>query len=567
MKRRNLPQSCRRIVITGLGLTAGMLAACAPAAPAQPPATGARPAEQAAAPAAAAQPQRGGVFLHAAKAAPPNLHPLKGTGTDQRRAMGPATEPLLGFDAEPGKVWNAVRQLAPGLAERWEQPNDTTYLFKIRQGVKWHDGADFTAADVVFSYEYLRDPANKLANASRIASADRIEVVDPYTVRITSRAPSPYLLEAFGEADLAMVPKHVADRGGNFDKELIGTGPFQLVSSDLTKDNVFKRFDGYWQAGRPYLDGVRIIFNLDKSAQAAAFIAGQNDLLEIADQNELQPISRAVPAMKYEAAVGAYGNAVYMKLDEPPYNDIRVRRAIHLGLDRQQMNQILNQGKGVINPPAIPGNLDGWAMPQEELLKLPGYRQPKAADIAEAKRLLAEAGYASGIKMTMLYSKQFATAPRIAEVFANQMRAIGVDVVLDGYDSATYKVKDEKGEYTANMAFAGNFEPYRTAYGRTHSKGSQNGAGINDPEADRLLDTVVLTMDEKVRKKAALDLQRLLLDKMYYVPTIELATYQAWQAWVKDIRVASDYVSWSLDAENRPAIVWLDPELLPAGRR
>lgn len=539
--------------------------ACAPAAAPQP-APQPQPSQPASAPAPSEpQPKRGGVTVMLQKAAAPNLHPLLGSAADQRATVGPAYESLLTYQSFEDRAHDAEFKVIPWLAQSWEQPNDTTYVFHLRREAKWHDGQPFTARDVVFTYTYMQDANNRISKGPAVRKdLGQIEAQDEFTVRMVTKTPSPFFLRGLADPDLMLLPKHVFDRGDDFAKVVIGTGPFKAESVDVSKELLYKRFDQYWQPGRPYLDGVSIKVGVDDSAQAAALMAKKTDKIVLNSKAQLEPILRAYPSAQYRAMQPSYSNVLYPKLDRPPFNDVRVRKAIHLALDRQAMIQQLTFGEGVINPPAFPGTKVGYAIPEPELLKLPGYRQPKGPDIAEAKRLLAEAGHGGGLKVTVIYPTTFFSTPPIAEAFAGQMPSIGVEMTLQGLPGPEFRTREGDGNYDVIFTLSGNNDEAGKIHDYYHSKGAVNKIGLGDPRVDAALDTIRSSMDAEARRKAILDVQYALLDGYYVIPTIELASYRVWQPWLHQPRV--DNLRPILDTMDTSQ-TWIDVDLLPSDRR
>lgn len=536
----------------GLLPTLLLLVACAPTAP--PPAPLAAPARQ---------PDRGGVILYPSLSAPATLHPYKGGGTDERRALGPAYETLVSFDWQPDRDYRIDFKVVPWLAESWEQVDNTTYLFHLRKGVLWHDGTPFTANDVVFSYSYAADPKNAFPRRSLLRNVERTERLDDFTVRVVTKEPSPYLLEDLADSSLFIVPKHVVDRGESLDRVLVGTGPYRLKSSDLKKENLFERFDGYWQSLKPYPDGMRIVFGLDRSTMFAAFVTGEADMIPAQTKAQAEPILRSVPGAQLKSTTADVGIALRMQVDRPPFNDIRVRRALHLAVDRQAMWRTLTDGKGDINPPGVPGSKAGWAIPSEELFKLPGYRQPKDQDLVEAKRLLAEAGQ-SKLKFSVLHTTEGSVAPLVIEALVAQWRQIGVDAVSDGRDNATYRKLDSEGNFDTSLTYTAKMNVVQYVPDLFRTGAALNTTGVSDPELDRTIDTILTSFDEGARKAAARKMQEVLLEKLYFVPTIDIVIYHVLQPWVRDYTVSSSNPFMDIGNASQ---VWLDRELLPAKRK
>jgi len=552
---------CFRTLMVG-GIAVLGLAACAPAAPPLSPAPA--PAAPGGAPAAPAGAQRGGVLQYAPIKGGQTLHPHRGGNTDILRHVGPAYETLVNFKYEATKSYRENPEIIPWLAESWQQPNDLTYVFKIRQGVKWHDGTPFTAEDVAFTYNWLRQ--EKATASARVAQAESFEVLDPHTLKITLKKPVPDFLEDLAEKNLLIVAKHAVERGDDLNKVINGTGPFKMKSFRTGIESVWERFDGYWQPGRPYMDGVRQIWGLEDSAMMAAFVAAENDLLAVGDMTQLETVRQQRPDSGFFTKANDIGIGMLMKLDAPPFNDLRVRRAVHLAIDREAMNLTLAKGRGMHLTPGVWPGLTGWAMPQEELRKLPGYRTPKDQDLAEAKRLLAEAGYPQGFAFEIIYNAGGIAPRRITEMIPAQLKAIGVTANLKPLESGVYNQTD-----LSTGAWEGGNVPtivnaqFRGLYDRFHSKAPSNKVGLNDPKLDGLIDAVLTGKDVETRQRATRQLQEHFLDQVYYIPTIEQVDGALWQPWVHDFSFnGTNALSMHEDTYSQ---MWLDREAIPSGRR
>ena len=546
--------------LTLLAVNAGFGCGPAPAAPAAPssqPATAPVPA--APAPAAPAAPQQGGVLTYASTTGINNMHPFKQRGAGERRTGGPVYDLLLSYKFEAGSNYEVNYEVVPWLAERWEQPDPTTYLLHLRKGVKWHDGEPFTAGDVVFSYQFIRDPANTFPLASLFAIAQSIEKVDDYTVRIVTKGATPFLLQRLADLNMFIVPKHVVERGDDLNKVAIGTGPFKLKSLDPASKNEYTRNPDYWRAGKPYLDGLVVHWKLDEASRLAAVIARELDIWTAPDKKQAENVAQTTRDVVVTPVTPGQGEAVLMRLDRPPFNDIRVRRAVHLALDRDGLVKTAANGEGTINPPGVPGHKQGFAIAPEELMKLPGYRQPKDQDLAEAKRLLAEAGYPSGLKATLLYGRDRSTEARLAEPVADSLRRGGIEITLGGRTQPEVLKALQEGSFEAALDLTHSMLPNERLYLFMHSKGSRNTFGLADPNLDRILESIDVATSSADQKRLALELQRHLLDNLYLIPTIEFPAYEIQQPWVRGL-VMHQSVGSFVDQVNSTT-TWFDQEV------
>ena len=231
------------------GVTAAPAAPAAPAAATQPSGGETMAQPEPAAP-AMKEPKYGGVFNLAIRGNPKTLQLYKDGATPARQTVEPAFDGLLTYNADGDYRDEFI--LEPSLAESWELENESSYLFHLRKGVKFHDGSEMTSADVVWSLEYLTNPENKFRAASNIAEAESFEAVDAYTVRITTKGPSPSFLHNTPNGNVIIASKNLATGGEDISKQLLGTGPFRIVSWDGKSGAEYVRNDDHWREGQPY---------------------------------------------------------------------------------------------------------------------------------------------------------------------------------------------------------------------------------------------------------------------------------------------------------------------------
>lgn len=483
---------------------------------------------------AGAAPRQGGVLQVAYWAPPRTLDYCKDASAFGAQAWVPIYEGLLSFDYKPGEDFRREMEVVPYLAARWEQPDDTTYIFHLRKDVKWHDGKSFIADDVVFSLNYLRDLKNACAKRDNLAGVKSVEKINAMTVKITTDRPMASLLENLAKRETVIFPKHVYDAGRLFKdaSSVVGTGPMRLKSFDRNEKIVYKAFENYWR-GRPHLDGIVAYFVGEPQSRLAGFIAKRLDLLRVGDKAQNDAAMSQVPGALSEAFSSSSGYSIYMRVDRPPFSDIRVRRAIHLALNRQDMVKALSFGVGKILPPAISA-LSAWAIPEQELAKLPGYRVPKDKDIAEARRLLKDAGYGDGLTFSIQAVSVWQN-PRIAEVAARQLKDVGITVQLDFIEAGQYFANQRKGAFQAHLNGMSVDYIDASLHEYYYSKGGGNPARIADPELDRLIDLQHGMLDKEKRHTLIRQIQEYLLEKMYVVPTVEVGMHWIMHPYVHNL--------------------------------
>src|SRR5215471_21097123 len=300
----------------------------------------------------------------------------------------------VGADVPPGTF-----SVEPDLAERWEAPDDTTYIFHLRQGVKWHNkppvnGRELVADDVKFTYDrFLTDPGN--ANRYMLDLVERVEVVDRYTVQFVLKEPYVWLVSALAYPwSMWIIAPEVVQHFGDLKKPetAIGTGPFVLERYEPNVKAVFTRHSEYFRKDQPYVDGVEWLSIPDESTGLAMYRTGQIDCGPAAGwavrQQDLEALKQSHPHLHYQDMLSIVTQVLIMRTDQAPFNDVRVRRAISHAIDRQGLIEAI-WGRG--EPTAAVGRgLVEWALSVDQLGAGSKYYQ---YDPKEARRLLAEAGH------------------------------------------------------------------------------------------------------------------------------------------------------------------------------
>ncbi len=519
------------------------------AAPAPPP------AQQA--PSGQVQPRRGGVLHLPVSGTETNLNPYLAGGST---IPGTMFETLVAREVKPGNNWNEDQKLAPWLADRWERLDPNTYVFSLRKDVTWHDGRAFGAEDVVHSIEYLKG-ARGLAFSARAGNIASSQAVDQQTVRIVTSKPNPDFIRN-DILQVRITQKQMASEGQNLETTAIATGPFKIKQFDRGTGWTVVRNDRYWMPDLPYLDGIAG-HNIDRSAMLAAMASGKLDVMNVPDKPQLDTARALVPDSRFEKFYGANGYGLFFALDAPPYNDYRVRQAVNLGLDRQDMVVKGAFGDGIVNAPGVAGWVKSLAIPQEELLKLPGYNPTtKSQDAAQAKRLLAEAGYSGGLRTRLTFNGDATNARPIAEVTASQLKDLGIEVTLAPLDRASLaKVEQDESFEMHILTFGGG---RGGLHERLHSQGALNKRGPYDPELDALLDKLMAEFDETETQNLTRRVQRRLYDRAYFLGAIERAIYTVYQPWVNDM--LNNYGGFPIPFWA-PPITWFDTDLMPEHRR
>ena len=308
--------------------------------------------------------------------------------------------------------------LEPELATAWEANADATaWTFTLREGVTFHDGSTFDAADVAYTFAHILDPETKSRAARTLSLITSTETPDPQTIIFhlePGHADFPLLLSS---RPTAIIP---ADSGATIATTGIGTGPFKLAAFDAEGTTVFTANDDYWR-GAPGLAGVEMPAIADNEARTLALQAGQIDVLLQAGPTASELFQDSADYTVLSFPTGTW-IGLSMRIDMPPFDDVRVRQAIRLIADRQAMVDLIVNGAGKVScdTPVDPSDPYRW--------------EPEGGcpqDIEGAKALLAEAGYADGLNLILYTSDVLPNLVPLAEIFQQQAAAAGINITLE----------------------------------------------------------------------------------------------------------------------------------------
>jgi peptide/nickel transport system substrate-binding protein len=483
-----------------LGLSApaigAVLAACAPAAPSATSSGAATPsiATTTSAAGSTAQPRRGGTIrVTGSPAVEINPHKLTSNG-------GIITVfPCLNFLARVSP--DGVPQ--PELATSWTPSDDIkTWTFKLRQGVKFHDGSDFKADDVVATFRRLADKSTGSTAAATLnfLPPDGIEKVDDQTVSFhlsRAQADFPYYTYIY---QAGILPAHWS---GDWATSPIGTGPFKMTNYTPGQGSSYVRNESYWESGLPYLDGIEIKIWQDPSGELTALQSGASDLMALTPYDAVDDIRKNPNLQVLNSRSAAY-DAMHMRADTAPFDNPKVRQALALALNRQEVLNI------VLGP-------DGGELASDQPVA-PVLRDHvdislKTQDLESAKRLLAEAGHPNGFDFDLPTHTGAEWLKNWALTLQQAFAPLGVKANLVVETSQIYyahwtTVTTGVTEWASRSTAS---EILNAAY-RTGA--NWNSAHWTNPTFDKTLDELDATVDPAKRKELMLTLEKALSDEV-----------------------------------------------------
>jgi peptide/nickel transport system substrate-binding protein len=450
------------------------------------------------------------------------------------------------------------------LAESWSQPNEATWIFKLHRGVRWHNkppvnGRELTAEDVRYSVErFLTVKGNP--GAYMLRAVDKVEAVDRYTIKFSLKEPFAWFLDMLANPiSLPIVARECVEKFGDLKKaeSVVGTGPWMLESYRQNAGLTLLRHPAYFRPGLPYIDRVEILVDEDNASRIATFLAGRYDLgwefpgtINRTDWVQIKDmLQRRRPNLKSAEFVANVETHISMRTDRAPFNDVRVRRAVALAIDRQEMIDAVLEGAGVFNP-AFPAALKDWALPTNQLGD--GARYFKH-DPVEARRLLAAAGYPNGFPASVCFATYGSTTlVDLAQLILKDLKNVGIDARLDTKEYGAFIASCYFGqfEYGPQTPF---LEPDNFLYSMHYPGEQKNQSHVDDPVVTDFLVRQRRTFDTAKRREIIAEIQRYLATQQYYVQLPSAVYVAVWDGALKNYGPNLGY-----DYGGRLMAAWLD---------
>jgi peptide/nickel transport system substrate-binding protein len=513
----------------------------------------------------AQNPKRGGT-LALRTWDPPHFDPFQTISYKTHIALSFTHSRLLKHKAGPSVVPGTF-PIEGDLAESWTQPNETTYIFKLRRGVRWHNkppvnGRELTADDVVFSINYFLTVKGN-ANAYMLKSVDKVEAPDKYTVKITLKEPFVWFLDMLSNPHaVAIVAKEVVDKHGDLKKweSVIGTGPWMLDSYRPNVGISYVRSPSYFIQGQPYIDRIETSVDEDNASRMAAFLSGKYDLgwefpctINRVDWVQIKDtLKQKRPKLQTAEFPSPVMSHISMRTDQKPFSDVRVRQAMSLAIDRQAIIDSVFEGVGAMNP-AVAAALREWSIPMDKLGEGAKYFK---YDPGEAKRLLAAAGYPNGFPATMCFTTYGSTVlVDSMQLVQKDLRAVGIDAKIDQKEYGAYIATCFYGNFPS-MTYGpqtGFLEPDNFLFGQYYPEELKNQSHINDPVVADMLVRQRRTPDLAKRREIIYDIQRHLAKQQYYVQMPSGVYIAVWEGALKNYGPNMGY-----DYGGRLMAAWLD---------
>jgi peptide/nickel transport system substrate-binding protein len=465
------------------------------------------------------QPRRGGILQIALAGDPPSLDMHQELTFMVAQPLGPVYNNLIHFDP------HNYPEIIGDLAKSWTLSDDSlSYTFKLHEGVKFHDGSELTAADVKVSWDRIVFPSEGVISQRRsnYQMIKGIEAPDRSTVVFRLHHPSPAFLSNMAHpANFIYAKKYLESDVHYYKTHTVGTGPFKLKNYTRGSIIELERNPDYWKKGLPHLDGIKYFIITDTSARAKAIRSGRVDAeLRFLPPGDADAIKQQLGDKVVVAAPRSIGNfGVTLNVDKKPFDDERVRLALTLALDRQDMAKTLAP---LTNLDTIGGLMhpdSKWTLSPEELEQMPGFSRDHQANLREAKRLLAEAGYPNGFQTVLTNRNVKLPYIDLAVYIISAWKKIGVEAEHKVEESATWT------QSRVNRDFELLLDPYGSAtvgdpdemLDKFVTGAQENWGRFSDPMIDALFAQQSREMDEQKRIQLVKEIDKRVLQKAWRI--------------------------------------------------
>ena len=450
----------------------------------------------------------GGMLTYGSLVEPPALDPFH-QGADARIRVTTLIYQGLFYEGMDGPV--------PLLAHDYDVSDDgLTYTFYLREGVTFHTGEPMTAADVKYSYDYIRDPENGSPGAGDFNMITEIEVINDHTVEFMLSKPNASLPMTLGNKYGAVVPQGTFDEEGArsaMNERSVGTGPFQIGAYETNSYLELTRFEDYWQDGLPYLDGITYLYMPNN---AALLVALRNNRIDVAQLGRPQDAEQleGLDNVNLQRWPSLGQKALDLDSNYRALEELEVRQAIALAIDKQEIMDAAIGGYGTVIHSIVAGMQDGWGVSPEELPMI-------GRDLERARELLEEAGYADGVELELTTITGYDWMDPAAVTLREQLAEVGIDVQISRIDLGVWidNFRNQNMGLTFND-WATQPDPNLLFY--RHFRQRPEGADFrnwNNEKASDLLDQGQQTADQEKRREIYVEFQKELTRT---VPTIML---------------------------------------------
>jgi peptide/nickel transport system substrate-binding protein len=435
--------------------------------------------------------------------------------------------------------FDPTAKLVPGLAVSWKAISDTVWEFKLRPGVKWHDGRDFTADDVAFTVERTPNVPNSPGGfGAFVRAVQKVEIVDPLTIRFHTPGPYPLLPTDF--ASLAVISRHAGEGAATEDynsgKAMVGTGPYRFAAYSPGTRTQMTRNDAYWGGAQPW---AKVDYRVISSppARAAAILSGDVDIIDTVPSSDI-PSMRNDANIKLTEIQGL--RVIYLAPDrsrtadpifvtdndgkplaQNPFNDLKVRQALTMSINREALADRVMQGTARGTGQWLPPGSYSY----NDAVKVP------TVDLDKARALLAEAGFPQGFRLTLhTPNDRYPNDSRTAQAVAQMWTRIGVRTTVEALPWSAFSVRSSRQEFGMRLVGWGSLTGEASyalvnimaTYSQQNRTGANNSGRYASAELDALTARAVATLDDGKREELLREAVKMAMDDVAIIPLHQL---------------------------------------------
>jgi len=507
----------------------------------------------------AQQPKSGGILHIYHRETPPSLSiHEEATFSVNAPAMGIYNN-LVMYDQH--KPQNSESTIVPDLATSWAwNGNKTELTFKLRQGVKWHDGQPFTAKDVKCTFDLLQgkaqDKFRKNPRKDWFAEVADVTVKGDDEVTFHLKRPQPSLLAMLASGYTPIYSCHVP--AAQMRTHPIGTGPFKFVEMKQNESIKLVKNPDYWKKGLPYLDGIEYTIIKNRATAVLAFVAGKVDMTFPTEMTAAleKDIKKQDPTAICEIAPINVSTNLIVNREKPPFDNLELRKAMAMALDRKAFIDIIYQGQADAGGALLPPPEGVWGMPPEVLKTIPGYGDVNK-DREQARAIMTKLGYSANNPLKIKVStRNLATYRDPAVVLIDQLKTIYIDAELEPVESSQWFAKVARNDYTVGLNLTGNGidDPDQAFYENFGCGSERNYTHYCNKDLQKLFDEQSVETDVAKRKKLVWEIDKKLQEDVARPILMHARSGTCWKPYVKNMTIMTNSAYNGYRYED----VWLD---------
>ena len=491
----------------------------------------------------AGEPKQGGILRIYHRDSPGSASIHEGATYSVNVPFMPVFNNLVIFNQNVAQ--NSVDSIVPDLAESWAWSSDNkTLTFKLKQGVNWHDGKPFTSADVKCTFDMLMGKSQqKFRKNPRKSWYDEVADVTTsgdFEASFNLKRPQPALLALLASGYTPVYPCHVSP--GEMRTHPIGTGPFKFVEFKANESIKLTKNPDYFKKGLPYLDGIEFTIITNRSTAILGFVSGKFDMTFPTEVSIplLKDAKSQAPNAVCVVEPNNVSTNIIVNSSSPPFDNIDIRRALALALDRKAFISIMFEGQGDINGAMQSPPAGLWGLPPEILVTLPGYGPDVAANRAEARKLMEKHGYGPDHRLAVkVATRNIAQYRDPAIILIDQIKNIYIDAELDVVDTAQWFPKVARKDFSLGLNLTGNAvdDPDQSFYENYSCGSERNYTNYCNKEIEKLFDEQSVETDVNKRKKLVWEIDKKLQEDVARPIIFHARTGTCWQPYVKGITV------------------------------